>query len=37
MCDYERSVVDFIRNIVGAITSYLCLILFLALIEQRRA
>ena len=37
MCDYERSVVDFVRNIVGAIANSLCLILFLALIEQRRA
>lgn len=34
MCDYGRSVVDCVRNIVGAIASSLCLILFLALIEQ---
>lgn len=34
MCDYGRSVFDFVRNIVGAIASPLCLILFLALIEQ---
>ena len=34
MCDYGRSVVDFVRNVVGAIASSLCLILFLALIEQ---
>lgn len=33
MCDYRRSVFDFVRNIVGAIASPLCLI-FLALIEQ---
>lgn len=33
MCDYGRSVFDFVRNIVGAIASPLCLI-FLALIEQ---
>ena len=33
-CDYGRSVFDFVRNIVGAIASPLCLILFLALIEQ---
>lgn len=34
MCDYGRSVVDCVRNIVGAIASSLCLILFLALIER---
>lgn len=34
MCDYGRSVVDCVRSIVGAIASSLCLILFLALIEQ---
>ena len=34
MCDYGGSVVDCVRNIVGAIASSLCLILFLALIEQ---
>ncbi len=34
MCDYGRSVVDFVRNIAGAIASSLCLVLFLALIEQ---
>lgn len=34
MCDYGRSVVDFVCNIAGAIASSLCLVLFLALIEQ---
>ena len=34
MCDYGRTVVDFVRNVVGAIASSLCLILFLVLIEQ---
>lgn len=35
MCDYGSSAVDFLRNVGGAIASSLCLILVLALIEQR--